>query len=215
MTLPELFEHHKGLPANKFPHHMEIYERLFNPMLDVAQLGLLEIGLGHGGSLEIWRKYFGKQACIAGLDIQDLTGIKVDATIFQGDQTDKSLLRRIASQCGPLHIIIDDGSHRTPDQQITFETLFPLLQDGGVYIVEDIHTSYRTEFGGSGKHDPNNIIEFLKDMVDGMHMNEWAGVADTTHIFGIEFYPSMAVVHKRNPGAWGGPTVRPAEKHQC
>lgn len=208
MTLMELFETHKGLPVHKFPHHIEIYDRLFAE-LDMPDPTLLEIGVAHGGSMALWRDYFGPAATIIGVDVQDRTAIQqqVDAKIFTGDQADPTFWQLISSQIRPLHIVIDDGSHRSADQLATFNELFPILEDGGLYIIEDIHTSYRPDYGG-GLGLKGSVVETLKDLIDVIHNTEYGGLGDS-HVFSVQVYPNLAVIQKKNPSTWGGSTMRP------
>lgn len=76
----------------------------------------------------------------------------------------------------PIHFILDDGSHIPEHQVLTFNLFFPsLLSPGGVYIIEDIETSYWTHgklYGYSlqyGYHHSNSLIEIFKDLVDDIN----------------------------------------------
>jgi hypothetical protein len=210
-SLTELFEQHHGRVIHKFPHHIGVYEKLFAPLNDGRDLTILEIGLADGGSLELWRKYFGQNATIIGVDIQDKSFLAedVDAKILVGDQGKDEFWQAALPQIGRPDIIIDDGSHMCLDQLVTFSALFEVLNDGGLYIVEDIHTSYRAFYGGGLKH-PCSLVEYLKRVIDNMHSSEHAGLSDQSHIFSLQIYPNLAVIEKRNPGTWGGSTMRPA-----
>ena len=208
MNLLDIFEDHKGLVINKFPHHLEIYDRLFRSLQNKTGLTLLEIGLGSGGSLQLWREYFGPQATIIGVDVQDLTRLEVEAKVLVGDQGSVEFWGAVKPQLGAPDIIIDDGSHRCADQILTFRQLFPVLADGGVYIVEDIHTSYREAYGG-GLGNPGSFVEFIKMAIDGIHSPEHGGPGES-HLFSVQVYPNLAVIEKRSPSTWGGSTMRPA-----
>lgn len=205
-TLPELFEDHQGCPTHKYPHHIAIYEQLFSSMRG-RPIRLLEIGLGHGGSMQLWRQYFGPEATIIGVDVQDREHLqeKWGGKIITGNQGDPEFWRAVKPQLGSLDIVIDDGSHMCLHQSLTFHELFPLVADGGYYIIEDIHTSYR-----DGYNEGGSFIEYLKTMIDDIHGSELGNdVVARTHIFSIHFYPSLAVIHKKNPEKWGGSTMRP------
>lgn len=209
MTLLEMFENHKGLFTEKYPHHLEIYERYFSAFRG-KDVGVLEIGIRDGGSLQLWREYFGEAAWIYGLDIQDRQHIEeeVRAEVFVGDQGDVQELRRILKSMRPLDIVIDDGSHVSLDQKQSFAELFPALREGGIYVIEDIHTSYR-----AGYNDDTQLsfVEYLKEMIDSLHKNEQPGTIffnEWEQVFAIHIYPSLAIIEKRNPRTWGGPTIR-------
>ena len=149
-TLAELCEHH---PTDKCPFHhnyVQIYEMLFSPLRN-KQIRLLEIGVFHGDSLRLWEAYF-PAAQIFGVDITDKTqyDTKRIKTVI-GDQGDRQDLARIIRITGDgLDIILDDGGHRMEQQQISFGALFPAVKSGGLYIIEDIHTSFPDRFPGFG-----------------------------------------------------------------
>lgn len=214
MSLTELFDNHTGHVVHKHRIHLEAYEFVFKKFRG-EKVGILEIGLGNGGSLELWRKYFGKDASIFGLDVVDLKYLESesDSKIFIGTQADQKLLRDIAGAMDSLNFVIDDGSHFSKDQILSFEALFPLLADGGFYIVEDTHTSYRDAYGG-GLGKPGTFIEYLKLMVDNLQRSEFSfseGQFQSLcwdHVFSVSFYPNLAIIEKRHSGSWGGAEMR-------
>ena len=85
-----------------------------------------------------------------------------------GDQSDPGFLTRIGQTHGPFDLIVDDGGHQMHQQTTSFRHLWPRLNDRGLYIVEDTHTSYWPGFGG-GLRQPTSFIEFAKDLIDRMH----------------------------------------------
>jgi len=118
-----------------------IYEMFFSSMRDKA-VCVLEIGIGGGQSLPMWRQYFSK-AQIHALDIvrygdPQLPGV----ALHQIDQTDRMQLMSVGTEFGPFDIIIDDGGHMMEQQQVSLGTLFSYLQPGGYYFIEDLHTSF-------------------------------------------------------------------------
>jgi Methyltransferase domain len=123
---------------------------------------LLEIGIGGygrrlgGESLNAWQAYF-PFARIVGCDIQPKQQLATFRTkIYQLDQSSREDLEALREREKSFDIIIDDGSHRNAHQIFTFEILFPALKQGGVYVVEDIQTSYWSHGGwdGSSIADP-------------------------------------------------------------
>jgi len=101
---------------------------------------ILEIGILHGKSIELWRKCFGKDAYIAALDINPkcIEKAKSANKVYVGGQTDVTLLHKIVAEAdGYFDLIIDDASHVPQDQLITFQTLWPKINDWGVYAIED------------------------------------------------------------------------------
>lgn len=118
-----------------------IYEMFFSSMRN-RTLCILEIGIGGGQSLPMWRQYFPKSQ-IHALDIErygdpQLPGV----TLHQVDQTDRDQLRSVGADFGPFDIIIDDGGHMMEQQQVSLGTLFSYIQPGGYYFIEDLHTSF-------------------------------------------------------------------------
>jgi hypothetical protein len=133
---------------------------------------ILEIGVSFGGSLQMWRAYFGRQATIYGVDVdprcQQFEERKVK--IFIGDQQDRMFLRSIADTIGPIDVLIDDGGHTMEQQITTFQELYPTVSPNGVYLIEDLHTSYWARYGG-GLRQPNTFVEYAKNLYD--QLNAW------------------------------------------
>ncbi len=170
-------------------------------------INLFEIGVGGhqsptkgGKSLRMWKSYF-PRASIFGLDLYDKSRLQEPRIrIFQGSQADPELLREVAAQIGRLDVIIDDGSHINEHVITSFKTLFPLLAPDGIYVIEDLQTSYWPSFGG----DPtpgNGItsIEMIKNLVDGLNWEENSGRAEQPFdqtITGIALYHNLAFIQK-------------------
>ena len=98
---------------------------------------MLEIGVAQGGSLALWRKFLGDEAVIFGIDIDpkcaafDGSGGRVRI----GSQDDPKFLRDVAAEMKGIDVVLDDGSHIGRHQRASFDVLFPLLSDGGIYIM--------------------------------------------------------------------------------
>jgi len=122
----------------------------------------------------MWKHFFPK-AQIIGLDVEDKSF--VDAArirTYRGSQVDEAILTQITDDADRLMVVVDDGSHRPEHIRETFRILFPLLEDGGVYAIEDIQTSYWPEWGGSeDRHDPTTTMALVKDLVDGLNYEEF------------------------------------------
>ncbi len=131
-------------------HFTEVYEHFFFPLKDSA-VKILEIGIGGGGSLEMWRDYFPK-ATIYGIDIEPKSELDSDRIkTFVADQADRSQLAAfIGASGGYFDIIIDDGGHTMDQQQVSFGFLFKYLRPGGYYAIEDVHTSLPQFWSGFG-----------------------------------------------------------------
>lgn len=91
-------------------------------------------------SLRVWREYF-PDATIYGFDINDFGFFEQrDTHVFQGDQSSRESLEHFLSEAGSpsFRFILDDGSHASSHQQITLAKLYPHLESGGIYIIEDL-----------------------------------------------------------------------------
>ena len=158
------------------PHYMTHLRRFKN-----KKVKLLEIGVGGyenpnagGNSLRMWKKYFpfGK---IYSIDIYDKSALQEKRIkIYQGSQVDRDFLEKTIREIGGLDIIIDDGSHLNEHIIETFKILFPYLKDGGVYVIEDIQTSYWDDYGGDSKdlNNPKTAMNFFKSLTDCLNCME-------------------------------------------
>ena len=136
MTVWETFQAHTGRQVDKWRHYFPIYEKHFAKYVGTA-VRVLEIGVDHGGSLQMWKNYFGPRAKITGLDINPkcIKYLEDQIAIIIMDQCSPSL-----DNFGEFDIIIDDGSHVCAHQSITYRKLWPKCR--GVYLIEDCHSGY-------------------------------------------------------------------------
>ncbi len=158
-----------------------IYETWFRGMR-FMHVKLLEIGVGGysktnmgGDSLRMWKSYFPK-GIITGIDIYDKTNLAESRIhIYSGDQSDADFLNRVSNIEGPFDIIIDDGSHMQSHIIKSFETLFPLMASGGIYVIEDTQTSYWPKFEGSTKEmdTVNSAMNYFINKVHHVNKSEW------------------------------------------
>jgi hypothetical protein len=114
------------------------YDRLLKDLRSEA-FNFIEIGIFKGASLATWRAYFGR-ATVVGVDIHEsCREYAKDGVIVEiGSQDDPEFLSGLTRRYPP-RVVIDDGSHQAHHIVFTFETLFPALEPGGIYIVEDLH----------------------------------------------------------------------------
>lgn len=192
--------HRAGRVLDKWAHYFPVYSRHFAPFRG-RPIKVLEIGIYRGGSLDMWRWYFGDQVTLVGIDIDEDAKAATDPrhTVLIGDQTDADFLRRVAEEHGPFDIVIDDGGHEMQQQIVTAETLFPLVREGGILLVEDTHTSYWDSYQG-GRDRAGTFMEWAKkrmDDVNGFHQpapidDVWTGQLDAVHC-----YDSIVVLDKK------------------
>jgi demethylmacrocin O-methyltransferase len=187
------------------PHYEDHFRRLRK-----KKLRILEIGVGGyanpdagGESLKMWKYYFPKSS-IYSLDVYDKTKLQEHRIrIFRGSQNDPDFLRKVVEQMGGLDIVIDDGSHVNEHVITSFCTLFPLLAEGGIYVIEDTQTSYWPKLGGDSYDlgNPNTTMNFLKRLTDGLNYEEMARKDYRKSYFdqnivSLHFYHNLVFVYK-------------------
>ena len=189
--LEKYFTENKGRLIHKWKHYFEVYEQHFSRYRG-TDVHVVEFGVSHGGSLQMWKKYFGPKCKIFGIDInpdcQRLEEEQVE--IFIGDQEDREFLRRVGEKIPRIDILIDDGGHTMKQQINTFEELFPRIAADGVYLSEDLCTSYWRKFGG-GYKSSRTFIEYSKNFID--YINAWH--SETSRLSVTEFTKSVHSVH--------------------
>ena len=155
----------------------------------------------------MWKDYFGEKATIVGIDIdKNCKAFEEDNIHIQiGSQADKDFLVKVSEEWGPFDIILDDGSHVMEHQIITFETLFPLLKDGGVFLCEDCHSSYSPRYGGEYKKD-DTFMEYSKNFADYVN-SQFVNFNDkdnlpayADYVKACHYYDSIMVVEKKHRG---------------
>ncbi|QMV40800.1 class I SAM-dependent methyltransferase [Cohnella cholangitidis] len=206
--LQDYFVGNKGRLMKKWLHYFDIYERHFGRFVG-QEVNLMEIGVFHGGSLQMWKHYFGDQATIYGLDVNPrVKSLEEDRIhILIGDQGNRKFWKGVKPSLPVFDIIIDDGGHTMDQQRITFEEMYPLLSPTGVYVVEDMHTSYWPRFGG-GYERSDSFVEYSKRLIDKLnawHSKDKRLTVDTftESTWSMSYYDSVLVVEKR-------PIVRPS-----
>ncbi len=163
MQLIDLF---KKYPSKGKLHFLKIYENYFKNFKN-KKINILEIGVHEGKSLMIWKDYFPK-ANIVGVDLKSYNFNINRIFTYQGDQIDTNFLLTVARKFKKFDIIIDDGSHVCSHIIKTFDFLFDYLKDDGLYICEDLQTSYWPRYGGSriNLNKKNTSLSFFKTLVD-------------------------------------------------
>jgi hypothetical protein len=199
--LERYFEQNQGPRIHKWMHYFDIYHRHLKKFRD-RPVVLVEFGVAYGGSGRMWREYLGPDAVVHGVDIDPRCKAWEDAgfTVHIGDQADRSFLRQLLRDIGPIDIVIEDGGHR-PDQQIaTFEVIYPKVRPGGVFLIEDLHTSYWPAYeGGLGR--PGTFMEYAKgltDQLNAFHSREAGFAPDrfTRTTTSMHYYDSVIVFEK-------------------
>ena len=190
-----------------------VYHALLSHVRE-APLRLLEIGLYNGGSLRMWREYL-PNATLHGIDVdrrtlayeQEIPGTKVRLV----DQADARTLRAFVAELGGSYdVILDDGGHTMEQQIVSFEVLFPHVVSGGIYIIEDLGTSYFLEYGGGPPGADGTAIAHVKRLVDAVQHEHMTPAHQSIHsavsrvalaqvrrdVASMQFHPGQAIVVK-------------------
>ncbi|HNP06656.1 MAG TPA: class I SAM-dependent methyltransferase [Cyclobacteriaceae bacterium] len=203
MGLRNFIESNNHRQIIKWNHYFEIYERYFEAYRG-KEIVVLEIGVFQGGSLQMWKSYFGPKARIYGIDInpecKKFEEEKIE--IFIGSQSDKTFLQSVKAKIPPIDILIDDGGHSMKQQIVSFKELFDHINPGGIYLCEDLHTSYWLAYGGGHKRK-GSFIEFSKNLIDQLnaHSSEQRSLTPTSFTnstYALHYYESILIIEKRN-----------------
>jgi 23S rRNA U2552 (ribose-2'-O)-methylase RlmE/FtsJ len=201
--LEEYFYTNTGRLINKWSHYFEIYDRHFSKFRG-KDIVILEIGVFQGGSLQMWKKYFGPKAKIYGIDIDPRCKSfeEENIEIHIGSQSDPNFLNDLITKIPKIDILIDDGGHTMNQMKVSFDCLFDHISSDGVYLCEDTHTCYHWRYGGGYKR-LNSFIEYTKNIID--YINAWHSEQKTFQInkftrtiHSIHFYDSIILIEKKN-----------------
>ena len=208
--LKNFYEKNTNKNLHKWKHYFNIYEENFSRFRK-KKITIIEIGVFRGGSLLMWQNYFAPQTNIIGIDINPICKQyeNENIKIYIGDQSDENFLKSVLDQNDNPDIIIDDGGHTSNQQISSFNFLYENLNPGGIYLVEDTHTSYSRKF--QDREDQLTFIEYAKCLSD--ELNDWYRVkhyssyeqkideVDVSYwaknIYKISFYNSIVVFEKR------------------
>ncbi len=220
-SLRDLYAEHSGKLSHKWTSYLQEYDRVFAPLRDRA-ISLLEIGVQNGGSLELWSRYFPLATRIVGCDINPKCGqLSFDEpriAVVVADACSEAGVAEACALAGRFDLVIDDGSHRSSDIIRAFAKYFPLVNDGGFYVCEDLCCGYWDEFEG-GLFDIRSSITFFKQLVDVVNHEHWRlpnprgdalrnfsaryGVdlseAQLARVNSVEFANSLCIIRKEAP----------------
>jgi hypothetical protein len=190
-----------------------VYHSLLSHVRE-APLRLLEIGLYNGGSLRMWREYL-PNATLHGIDVDrrtlayelEIPGTKVRLV----DQADARALRAFVDELGGSYdVIVDDGGHTMEQQIVSFEVLFPHVVSGGIYVIEDLGTSYFVEYGGRPIGEDGTAVAHMKRLVDAVQHEHMTPGHESIHsavsrvalaqvrrdVASMQFHPGQAIIVK-------------------
>lgn len=202
----------------KWLHYFEIYHRHLAKFVG-KDVKVAEVGIYSGGSLQMWHHYFGDKCHVHGIDIMPECNVynSANTTIHIGDQSDRSFWASFRRKVPTLDIMIDDGGHHAHQQIVTLEETLSHLNDGGVFICEDVHGI------------DNRFASYVHIMADRLNRYSTVdGVHDVSPFQGsiasVHFYPYVVVIEKgpslpeglrtsKHGSQWQPFTMQDAAKH--
>ncbi len=180
----------------KWSSYFQVYENIFSKYKN-KKIIFVEIGVLNGGSLFIWKKFFGKKAKIIGIDANpnakkmEKHGFK----IYIGNQSDSKFWQNFFKKEGKVDIILDDGAHKNLHQISTVHYCLPHIKNGGKIVVEDTVTSYlKKEFNNPSKY---SFINFCNLIIENIHRRSGLLKKNLNiyakKIYSVNFFESIVV----------------------
>ncbi len=179
----------------KYNTYFPVYEHIFQKYVG-KKITFVEVGVLNGGSLFMWREFLGPQARIIGVDLNPaaLKWNDYGFEIYIGSQSDPDFWQNFYSKVGLIDVLLDDGGHTNRQQIITVAESISHIKDGGVLVVEDIHSSYMPSFGNPSKY---SFINFSKKIIDSInsryHSLEKQMPLYKDSVYSVEFFESFVI----------------------
>jgi len=196
-----LINHFKASPRYtiKWDNYFEIYDQIFKIYED-KKITIVEIGVGNGGSLFMWKSFFKNNARVIGIELNPEAKKleKYGFEIFIGDQADPNFWKDFFDKVGHVDIILDDGGHRNLQQITTLVETIDNINDNGLIIVEDTHTSFMRKKGFNNPSS-HSFINFCNLLIESIHRRNPL-VSKKNNIFSskihsIQFFDSITVLN--------------------
>jgi hypothetical protein len=185
-------------PSVKHTSYFAVYDYLFSRFND-KEIVFVEVGVLNGGSLFMWRRYFGKNAKIIGIDLNP-NAKKWESQGFEiyiGNQGDPNFWTNTLKQIGKIDILLDDGGHTYKQQVITVESVVNSINENGLIVIEDVQTSYLKGFGPRRY----SFIKYTKSIIDKINLRsgELASLTKQqtkkTKIWSVQTFESIVAFH--------------------
>ena len=181
----------------KYKKYFRVYDNLFSKYIN-KKIVFVEIGILNGGSLQIWKKFFGNKARIIGIDLNpkckkfEEKGVEV----FIGDQSNPKFWKYFFKKVGKVDIILDDGGHTNKQQILTAISVVKNINNNGILVTEDTHTSYMKEFNNPNKY---SFIGFVKKCIDDINftfpnLNNFY-YSLNKYVYSIQIFESIVCFH--------------------
>ncbi|MGB7183245.1 MAG: class I SAM-dependent methyltransferase [Burkholderiaceae bacterium] len=184
----------------KYNTYFQIYDCLFSPFRD-REITFVEIGVLGGGSLFMWREFFGDKARIIGVDLNPNAKKYEEAgfEIYIGSQNDPEFWKSFVKAVGPVDIVLDDGGHTYEQQIVTTEFLLDSIKDHGLLVVEDTHTSYMRGFGPRRF----SFLAYVKRFADRLNFRfeKFSKFRSDRRVWSIQIFESVVAFHVNRSGS--------------
>ncbi|MBO9400815.1 class I SAM-dependent methyltransferase [Shimia sp. R9_3] len=196
MEETEVYKAYSRSPFLSMKHttYFEPYEQLFSQYRG-QNITFVEIGILNGGSLFMWRDFFGPEARIIGIDLNPAAQKWEEHgfEIFIGSQSDENFWRETLAAIGPIDVLLDDGGHTYEQQIITTECALDHIKDGGMLVVEDTHTSYMRGFGPKRY----SFVNYVKSHIDRINrrFKKFHTPEADTRVWSVQVFESIVVFH--------------------
>ena len=180
----------------KHINYFDIYDSLLTKYVG-TEFVFVEVGVLDGGSLFMWRNFFGDKARIIGIDLNPAALKWVDSgfEIHIGDQSDKNFWKDFYHKVGSIDVLLDDGGHMNDQQTVTVLASLPYIKDGGIVMVEDTCTSYM-KFDSFDKY---SFISHMKREIDSLHSRspelDYLDTGFTENVHSISFFENICVLN--------------------
>ena len=183
----EYFRNNKRGPGIwKFEHYFEVYQRHFSKFVSKS-VDVAEIGIYSGGSLYMWKWYFGDRSHIHGIDIEPAckTYERDAIAVIIGDQEDRNFWKNFKDTVSGIDVLIDDGGHSPGQQIVTLEEMLPHIRPGGVYLCEDVCCPH------------HRLISFASGLISELNRSVTEATGFQKCVHSIHIYPYLLVIEKQ------------------
>jgi hypothetical protein len=199
IELSQIFNTDKRPSMHNF---VELYDRYLTPLQDSVHR-ILEIGIFNGASHKMWKCFFDSTE-VYGIDIRPKPWVEqLGIHTYIANQANREDLQGfVDSSGGNFDVIIDDGGHYMSHQQVSVGFLFEQLAPGGLFIIEDVHTSIPAFYEGFGQDSTlsNTTLKVFLDYlvtesIESVYMTEEEKTYLETHIEYIDIYKRKNSMH--------------------
>ena len=189
--------------SQKYTSYMKAYKDLMGNLNSPPKV-IVEIGIANGGSLELWRRVFGDQVRIIGVDLNP-NAVKLRNLGYEvliADMGTSAGWNKLHDLLGneKVTILIDDGGHTNPQQIFSISRGIPLLAPGGYLFIEDFHSAFMADFGNPSRFSSWNFLAELAEDFQKNHFKVLKTVQFPKIVSQVEsfhYYLSLVAIKKR------------------